>query len=442
MKPAEIRAVRRPGHGGAPSRRLRRRRRGLAAVALLLAAGCAPIRTLEAPGMVTAVPPGAGADLDPHHLGAAIEVGGDSLVVLVTGDNRPGYRTQSQRFGYPQLQAFAPGRPATWLSALVALPFALIQTVAPTLDGFQDLAVVLATHRPNGGGEARVRTAMVQALPADLVINTGDLVFDGRRARLWRDFEREFGAGDGPPGSLRGSARYLAAPGNHERIHTPEGRANWRAVMGPAPEPERFWFSIDAAGGLARFVFLDSNVLANVDGIYTEDEAERLSEAQLAWLERALDSGARYTFVVLHHPLALVGRHGRDWSPAAPARRRDRVLEACARHGVTAVFAGHEHLYRRIRVRAGDGRGTWLVTTGGGGGPLHAVNAETRRRENGRALPAGLAFDPATDRAVTAYHYLRLVIPGAPGTSPRIDVFTVDGAGRATRLERLFLAAP
>jgi 3',5'-cyclic AMP phosphodiesterase CpdA len=392
--------------------------------------------------MITAVPPGiTGAGADPHHLGDVADAPGDSLIVLLAGDNRPGYRMQSQRIGYPQLSAFSPGAPGTWLPALGALPLAIVQTVVPTLDGFQDLATGLITHRPNGGGEAQVRDAMTRRLPADLVVNTGDLVFDGRRARLWRDFERKFGTPDGSPGSLRAGAPFLSAPGNHERIHTAEGRANWIAVMGAPPRPERFWFAADAGGDLARFVFLDSNVLANVHGVYDEAQAAALAQEQLEWLDRVLDTGARHRFVVLHHPPVMVGNHGGDWLPEASALRRDRVLEICARRGVTAVIGGHEHLYHRVYAR-GPADGFWIVTTGGAGGPLHRIDHEVREREYARALPAGLALDPATSRIESRHHFMRLVIPSAEGRAPYLEVYEVDRRGQEAPIERITLAPP
>lgn len=400
----------------------------------LSVAGCAPVAALQPPGMTTAVAPGAAGAA--HHLGAVTDAA-DSLVVLVFGDNRPGYRLQSS-FAYRWVADFRPLSPRSWLPALAGVPVMLIQSIVPTLDGPQDL-VAAFTRRPNGGAEAQVLEAITRALPADLVINTGDLVFQGNRARLWRDFERKFGTPDGPEESLRARSLYLAAPGNHEHLHTPEGRANWGAVLGAPPAPERFWFSVDAGGGLARFVFLDTNVLANVHGVYPGETAEALSNAQLEWLDTALDTDARHVFVVLHHPLALIGHHGDDWAAPASAARRDRLLELCAQHRVTAVFAGHEHLYHRVRAGAPDGSGYWLITTGGGGSPLHAVDAETLESEMRRDLPAGLQLDEATMHTEVTHHFLRLVIPAAG--DPRLDVYAVDRGGNAEWMERLELSA-
>ena len=76
---------------------------------------------------------------------------------------------------------------------------------------------------------------------------------------------------------------------------------------------------------------------------------------------------------MLHHPLVTSGHYLSDWkyddSKAAETRRRGRLLEICRRRHVTAVLAGHEHLYQRTYVRGRDGRGFWHITTGGGGSP-------------------------------------------------------------------------
>jgi len=216
--------------------------------------------------------------------------------------------------------------------------------------------------------------------------------------------------------------------------------------MGAPPRPRRFWFAVDAGEDLARIVFLDSNVLANVHGVYDEAAAESLSTEQLDWLDRVLDTDARYRFVVLHHPLVLVGNHGDDWAPPASALRRDRVLEICARRGVTAVFAGHEHLYHRVHllhVEAEEGRpaGVWMITTGGAGGPLHRLDRQVRDREYARPLPAGLQLDPATARIESRHHFLRMVLPAAANRAPYVEAIEVDRRGNAERIERLTLAA-
>jgi hypothetical protein len=309
-----------------------------------------------------------------------------------------------------------------------------VNALVPALDGPRDL-VSAFTHRPRGGGERAVRRALEAEPDADLVVSMGDLVREGDRGRLWDDFARDHAA-------LRTRVPYVAAPGNHEATHTAAARRSWDAVMGPPPAPGRYWWSLDLPEADARFVFLDSNVLADPRDRWPAADEAALADAQLAWADSALEAPRRLAFVVLHHPLVTAGNYAGDWRPERPespsARRRARLLELCARRGVTAVFSGHEHLYQRVRL-AHPGGGTWFVTTGGGGSPLYAPDPAVRDAALAAPWPAGLAPEPASVRAERAYHYLRLVLPLPAGGGARCDVMRVRG-GRVERLERVTLA--
>src|SRR5206468_832533 len=84
--------------------------------------------------------------------------------------------------------------------------------VIPTLDGFQDAASVLVTHRFTGGNEKTVLRSLEQSLPADLIVNTGDVVENGSRGRQWEAFAARHAA-------LRSRSPFIAAVGNHERTY-------------------------------------------------------------------------------------------------------------------------------------------------------------------------------------------------------------------------------
>lgn len=377
-----------------------------------------------------------GTDASRHHLGELQSpAAAESTVVIVYGDNRPGFRTRTQGLGWAQIRDFQASKPASWAGAAVGLPLAVLQLAVPTMDGPQDLAVALGTHRPNGGGEAQVLRAIEEELPVDLVISSGDLVYDGRRGKLWDDFVRKHAA-------LRERATYLATPGNHERIHTADGKASWDAVVGPPPSPGRYWYTADLRDGLARIVFLDSNVLTDAKNVYDDGQEADLSDAQLRWLDTALDTDARYKIVVLHHPLWSAGSHVHSWGESADDaawQRRDALLELLARRGVAAVFAGHEHLYNRHWVRGGQ-RGFWHVTTGGAGSPLYPLRPSTRAAGLARPLPDGLSIETETVRTEVAYHFCKLVFPR--DGEPRIDVYKVWSGGGHRLIDRLPLAGP
>jgi hypothetical protein len=425
-------------------------------LALAAAIGCAPVaahRGSAAAGANTQfssdLPAGAsardgrpwtitGADRDAHHLGVLrVPAGADSVVVIVYGDNRPGYRTRAQALGWTQIRDFDTARPSTWIPAAIGVPLAVVQLVVPTLDGFQDLATAWGTHRPNGGREAQVIEAIHAQPGADLAINTGDVVFDGTRAKLWDDFARKHEA-------LRRDVAFAAAPGNHEHLDAPEGRSGWDAVVGPPARPERYWYTLDLPNQLARFVILDSNVLTDEKKVYPDDAEAAVSDEQLAWLDRALASPARHRFVVLHHPLLSTGSHEASWGrePGDAAwRRRERMEEAFARHGVDAVFAGHEHLYHRVFIGGAGGKGFWHVISGGGGSPLYAERKSTLDENLARPMAGGLHADAASSRLEVIYHFCRLVLPTDGGT-PRLDVYRVHAGGGSSHVESLELAQP
>jgi len=430
-------------------------RAGLAACLVALA-GCAPAAPFArlagpAPGALTAFDDGAArpqpfivagtTDRAARHLGTLDAAdGADSVVVLIYGDNRPGYCMLTSSWGAPAVAAGRRGSPLAWAWAIVNIPVALVQAFVPTLDLFQDLDVSLRSHRPNGGGEQRVRRAL-EAAPADLIVSTGDIVQQGSRAGQWEDFVRRHAA-------LRERTLYVAAVGNHERPETPLGAGNWSTAMGPPPAAGNRWYTVDLPHGLARFVILDSSVLTDPHEGYPDSLAAALTDAEFAWADSALAAPAHYRFLVLHHPLVSAGQHLTDWEDeghegSVGPRTRGRLLDLAYRHGVTAVFAGHEHLYLRAGVRAPDGRAFWHVTTGGGGSPLHHPSRAATRRALGETLDDGSRVTAA--RLAAVYHYVRLVARRAPpgGTaSLTLEAHEVFGNGTTRRIDRFDLDTP
>ncbi len=361
----------------------------------------------------------------------------ESVVVILEGDSRSGYRMKDYSREYYDAKGIFSGEPLRMLWGLLVLPRFVVEAFIPQLDGIRDLNTKLITRRPRGGREPQVLRGIEQMLPADLLINIGDLVFNGRRARLWEDFVALHRG-------LRERVPYLASPGNHEHLYDPLARASWDAVMGPPPRPERYWYALDLPDGLARFVFLDSNVLTDVKHNYPDALEETLSAEQLAWADSALAAPARYRFLVMHHPLVSMGHYPRDWAADSigdpvPARRA-RLLEICTRRGITAVISGHEHLYHRVYLRRADGGGFWHLTTGGGGGPLYPIDQRKHERELARPQPAGLTIEPGSAYGVTAYHFCRLVIPRSSDGPLRLDAYRSRHGGRIELIEQLDLA--
>lgn len=363
----------------------------------------------------------------------------DSVVVLVYGDNRPGLRMMTTPWGLPAVMEIGSPDPVRFLWAVANIPVFLAQGVFPRLDLFQDLISLGRTHRYSGGNQRRVVQALVNSLPANFVVNTGDLVENGRRGRQWEDFVRLHE-------KLRLNVPYLATPGNHERLWSPEGRANWDAIMGPPAQPERYWFAVDLPDSVARFVFLDSELLADPRNHYPDSLQAKLSREQIRWADSALAVPARWRFVVLHHPLVTSGHYLSDWkfddSSPAEVQSRGRLLDICRRRRVTAVLAGHEHLYQRTYVRGRDGKGFWHITTGGGGSPLYRLSENERKAALSLTLPD--SSHVTWSRARSMYHYCRLILTRRP--NPADDVATlvvnrVRSNGKIIQIDRIDLSS-
>ena len=419
----------------------------LAVAALAIALpGCAPVALYRgpepAPGAIVAFAGQAqphivaGSTDAAHHFLGVLETPhhADSLVVLIYGDNRAGGRMQAHPRLWRGVRKMSLRNPYKLGRGIVALPAFLVAAIVPTLDFPRDL-LAFWTRVPTGGGETRVLKSLGAQPPADLVISSGDLVTWGDRGRLWERFVARHSG-------LRSRALFLAAPGNHELTADSTARLNWARAMGPPARQGRFWYALDVPQAEARFVFLDSNALRD-----TLPGATALAEEELAWADSVLAAGPRLRFVVFHHPLLSAGHYRNPWSsdhPASlPAQRRARLLELCAARNVTAIFAGHEHMYQRVYVESTHG-GFWNITSAGGGAPLYVLDPKIRDLELAKPLPPGLRIAPASVYARSTYHFCRLVLPSAgPAERPlSLEVLRVKGGGRSEVMDRIDIARP
>jgi 3',5'-cyclic AMP phosphodiesterase CpdA len=82
-----------------------------------------------------------------------------------------------------------------------------------------------------------------------------------------------------------------------------------------------------------------------------------MDQPQLQWLERELTaSGSDWKIAFFHHPLySSGGTHGSDF------QLRSQLEPMFLKHGVDAVFSGHEHFYERIKPQ----KGIYYFTSGG-----------------------------------------------------------------------------
>ena len=166
---------------------------------------------------------------------------------------------------------------------------------------------------------ARQMTAARAAFPFEFVLALGDNMYGSQTAA---DFAAKFEKPYQP--LLQAGVRFFGTLGNHDN---PENRFYPGFNMGG----ERFYTFVR---GEVRFVVLDTTVL---------------DPKQLAWAETTL-RGARepWKIVYFHHPLySNGGRHGSN------VELRVVLEPLLVRHGVSVVFAGHEHIYERLKPQKG-----------------------------------------------------------------------------------------
>jgi predicted phosphodiesterase len=179
------------------------------------------------------------------------------------------------------------------------------------------------------------------------VVNTGDVITDQGDQEEWNAF-----VGLSKPITMP----YFIAPGNHEiKDEKTEGifRSN---VTQPG---NRLYFSFVAGDSL--FIILDTERPGAVS---------KIEDGQLDWLTKTLaDSKEHFKFVFMHRPMYPSKEAGMRYidSLGRYPRERDSLQAIFEKYGVTAVFAGHEHLYLKETVGS-----VCHIICGGGGARLYA----------------------------------------------------------------------
>ncbi len=223
-----------------------------------------------------------------------------------------------------------------------------LQRTAPVLEAWRE---------QNDAERARVVAAIAELRP-DLLLITGDCVFDGGSDAQWEAFD-----------TLTAPFRAASIPtvlafGNHEYWR---GRAGAEKHVFPRfpLDARRHWLSV--ALGPLRLVVLDSNE----GGLGDEAWA-----AERAWYEQTLaafdaDDSVRGVIVTFHHPpytnSSVTGDVVDVQHAFVPAFVRARKT--------LAMLNGHVHSYERF-VR--DGK-TYVVSGGGGGPRAELLTGAARR---------------------------------------------------------------
>ena len=177
--------------------------------------------------------------------------------------------------------------------------------------------------------------------PYELVITVGDNIYGGERPQdLKRKFEDPYKT------VLDAGVKFYASLGNHDE----RAQAQYKLFNMEG----RTYYTFKAPKQDVRFFAL---------------ETDYPTPQQMAWLEQELErSNEAWKIPYFHHPLYSSGkRHG-----SRPDLRQ--VLEPLfLKHGVSVVFAGHDHFYERTKPQQGI---THFVV--GSGGQLRRGNIDRR----------------------------------------------------------------
>lgn len=241
-------------------------------------------------------------------------------------------------------------------------------------------------NRSDHDAHASVVKAM-QAVPSDFLLNTGDLVAEGDSARDWEAFFHV----ETP---MLKDRCLFACIGNHEMTgNNANNYLRYFQTGKDAAGARSLFFSVRWSS--ARFFFLNAFVPWS-------------SGPDRAWIEQELarsdgEEGLLHRFVVLHQGVGSSGPHGPNKEMLGAG-----VIDLFRKHKVTAVFAGHDHLYER-----GELKGLKYLLSGGGGAPLY----KARKRP-----------DPATQAVEAVHHFVEVQVDGATVllTARRVDGSTLE----------------
>jgi hypothetical protein len=242
----------------------------------------------------------------------------------------------------------------------------------------------------NGAGGPNIHQSIVKRMldePADFLVNTGDLVADGRIVMQWENFF------DIEHDLLRERCLFPAI-GNHDLVE--ESGQSFLKYFGTPEQQEKHVFFSTFRWGFLRFF------MVNGEGSFLGDDR--------VWLERELqkaegEPGLVWRIVVIHDGPFASGLHGDN----------DRLHTAdlpklLHTHHVDFVLEGHDHIYER-----GVSDGMRYIVSGGAGAPLYPI----------RHLRA-------TARKVeSAYHYVLLDFGRDKGkvTAKRVDGSVLEEVG-------------
>ncbi|HKQ06212.1 MAG TPA: metallophosphoesterase [Blastocatellia bacterium] len=237
----------------------------------------------------------------------------------------------------------------TAIAFLLALAFACPAT-APVASQSKE-ALAFAVIGDSGTGQApqyevaRQMKAYREKVRFDFVLMLGDNIYPHGEAALFKPrFEDPY------KDLLKEGVRFYASLGNHDLERGTEAALHYDKF---SMEGHRYYM-FSKAQGLIDFFALDSSVM---------------TIEQRTWLEAALKaSKARWKVAFFHHPIYCSARkHGSDLN------LRKHLEPLFVRYKVDAAFAGHDHVYERMKPQKGI-----YYFTEGASGQLRKGNIDRR----------------------------------------------------------------
>ncbi|HEV8524850.1 MAG TPA: metallophosphoesterase [Terriglobales bacterium] len=280
--------------------------------------------------------------------------------------------------------------------ALLLLLSASLSAQQVLLPGKRDSVRFAIIGDSGTGGSAQYLIARhlaeyYQKYPFEFVLMLGDNIYGGKQPK---DYQKKFEVPYKP--LLDAGVKFYAALGNHD---DPNQRFYKQFNM----HGERYYTFTPRRG--VRFFALDSNYMR---------------PDQLKWVEEQLSkSDSEWKICFFHHPLYSSGkRHGSD-------EELRKVLEPLfIKHGVSAVFAGHEHLYERLKPQ----KNIYYFTVGSSG-KLRRGNIRTTEL-TARGFDTGYSF-MLVEIAGELMHFQTISGEGLTvdsGTLPRLEPQTATAA--------------
>jgi hypothetical protein len=359
----------------------------------------------------------------------------DTMEIILCGDNRPAYFSSRLKVDFARVKGIFSLNPVKIARGLVTVPIVLFKGFFPDLALIRDIPAYVR-KQPQWGHEKEVIHAIEAKLDsmktagrrAACIINTGDLVKDGRYPNEWQRFLKLIRP-------LAARVPYFGVAGNHERTDTELGVANWRAATGLPVSGDRLYYCFDSADGWVRFIALDSNPMTDPANYWSRDVEIKYSDEQIDWMVARIKEHEGPTFVFMHHPPFSSGFHRVEWQNDALLReRRERMVAALHSSGIGVLASGHEHAYERALLTWPDAVLVNIVT-GGAGSPLHDIPppAESARLFSEYKV-AGSVVKPENVFTERVFHFIHMRLWFGGG---EFFTYALDLAGKVRLIDQV-----